>query len=271
MDVKIVLDISSIVWDENDYNANETSYYTLRSEVYLFIQAFEKCNNLKLLVRKELFDNIKLLFPYKLCTEHNMFDFQRMVLQFLSAIKNVSYNEINTGIYAVPNICYDYFSPDLKTEIGYLITEIHNNSEKHIFCTFGTRWQSDNCLKTHNGNKKEYYTIVHKESSATIQEYYLNNVRNVFEHNEKHDSNKGTRKENNEWVYPLSCYDEREKDTTIPQQLLESATPFGNDFYNYDDVNQTFVHFKNHLNNKYHGYDEDINNVPQKIKAEFYK
>ncbi|MDR1973924.1 MAG: hypothetical protein LBQ31_04530 [Bacteroidales bacterium] len=269
MEAKVVLDISAIVWDENDFNTNQYSYYTLKSEVFLFIQAFENCNNLKFVAREELLNNIRVLFPYKTCNEHKMFDFQRLVLQFLATKRNVSYRAITSAINSFPNICFQYFSDDLQTEIGYLITEIHNSADEHVFCTFSTRWQNNPDLQTKNNISKTHKTIIHENTKSTVKDFYLNNIRKVFEHNSKHDRIKGRREEDDKWIYPLTCFDG--KNLSIPQNLLDNATQYGNDFYNYDDANQTFVCFKSHLDNKYHGYDEDIKNVPQKIREEFHK
>jgi hypothetical protein len=270
METKVVLDISSIVWDENNFNTNQSLYYILKSEVILFIQAFEKCNQLKFVARNELLDNIRQLFPYKVCDEHKMFDFQRRILQFLATKKTISYSTVNSAnIYSVPNINYAYFSNDFKIEIGYLITEIHNSSDKHIFCTFSTLWQNHSNLKTNNGNQKEHHTVIHGITNSTIEDYYLQNIRNTFDHNPKHDRIKGKRIENGVWVYPLTCFDGQ--NSSIPQSFLDNAVRFENDLYNYDGVNQTFVCFKSHLDNKFHGYDEDINNVPKKIREEFHK
>jgi len=266
MAAKIVLDISSVVWNENHFNTNRAFYYALKNEVFLFLNAFENCNNLRLVAREDLLNEIRVLFPYNICNDHSMYDFQRLVLQFLTTKRNLSYSAINSTVNVVPNICYSYFSTDLQTEIGYLITEIHNNFDNYIFCTFSTCWQNNSNLQTNNGSSKIHKTIIHEDTKPTIQDYYLKHIRNIFEHNEKHDSNKGKRKENNEWIYPLSCYDERKKDTTIPQQLLDVARQCGNEYYSYDTINQTFVCFKSHLDNKFHGYDEDYDNVPQSIK-----
>ncbi|GHT24767.1 hypothetical protein FACS189430_10280 [Bacteroidia bacterium] len=271
MTAKIVLDISSIVWDENDFNTNQSSYYTLKSEVSLFIQAFEKCSNLIFVAREELLNEIQSLFPYKILNEHKMFDFQRLVLQFLSAKRNVSYTAISSNIISSPNICCTYFSGNLKEEIGYLITEMHNSFDKHIFCTFSTLWQNNGNLKTNNGNQKEHYTVIHGNTNSTIENYYLQNIRNIFEHNPKHDSNKGVYYLGNEKVNPLSCYNERSGDTAIPQSLLDIAIPCNDEFYSFDTKNKTFVCFKNTTDNIYHGYDEDINDVPPKIREEFHK
>lgn len=271
MEAKVVLDISSVVWDENHFNSNKDIYYVLKSEMFLFLNAFENCSNLKIAAREELLNEIRILFPYNICNDHSMFDFQKLVLQFLATKRSVSYKAINSITNVVPNICYPYFSADLQTEIGYLITEIHNSPDNHIFCTFRTCWQSNPNLQTNNRVSKTYHSIIHEDKKPTIQDYYLNNIRNIFEHNPKHDSNKEKRKENGEWVYPLSCYDERKKDPTIPQKLLDRAKPHEDEYYSYDTQNKTFVCFKRHRDNKFHGYDEEISNVPRKIREEFHK
>ena len=269
MEAKIVLDISSIVWDENHFNDNRLLYYTLKSEVFLFINAFNNCNNLKFVAREELLNEIRNMFPYKICNEHSMYDFQRLVMQFLATKRNVSYIAINSNTNTIPNICYSYFSAVLNTEIGYLVTEIHNSLENHIFCTSRTRWQNNSDLQTNNGSSKTYKTIIHEATKPTIRDYHLNNIRNIFEHNPKHDRNKGVHYENGRKINPLSCYDG--SNINIPQDLLDKAIQVGNNYYAYDDVNHTFVCFKNHINNIYHGYDEDLNDVPQKIREEFHK
>ncbi|MDR1182928.1 MAG: hypothetical protein LBL13_13225 [Bacteroidales bacterium] len=269
MEAKVILDISSVVWDENHFNANKSFYYTLKSEVFLFINAFDNCNNLKFVAREELLNEIITLFPYKICSDHSMYDFQRLVLHFLATKRNVSYSAITSTANSIPNICYSYFSPDLQTEIGYLITEIHNSSDNHIFCTFHTRWQNNTNLQTNNGAAKIHQTVIHEDTKPTIQDYYLTNVRNVFEHNPKHDRNKGVHYENGVKVNPLSCFDGT--NTDILQNLLDNAIQIVKNYYAYDDVNQTFVCFKKHQDNKYHGYDEDLDKVPQKIREEFHK
>ena len=270
MGAKVVLDISSVVWNEQDFNTNQTPYYALASEFIIFLQAFESCNQLLFVARNELINEIREQFPYSIPNSAQLVTFKRRALQFLSSKRVVSYNINNQAICSIPNICHNYFSDTLKVEVKYLLSEMHN-AENYIFCTFRTCWQNNSNLQTNNGNSNTHKTIIHEDTEPTIQDYYLKHIQNVFEHNEKHDSNKGKRKENNEWIYPLSCYDVRKKDTTIPQQLLDVAKQCGDEYYSYDTVNQTFVCFKNHQDNKYHGYDEDIENVPSQIKNTFHK
>ncbi|MDR1980273.1 MAG: hypothetical protein LBQ39_01470 [Tannerellaceae bacterium] len=272
MEAKVVLDFSSVVWNENHFQDDAALHYKLASEVVMFIQAFESCNNLKFIARTELLKNVMGLFPYNITNRPDLSDFKRRAQHFLSNRFSdfVSYDkDDDSTINSIPNIYYNYFSDALKVEISYLLAEIHNSANNYIFCTFSTRWQNNDNLKTTNHSTKEHDTIVHKKGKYTIYDFYLNKFRNIFEHNPKHDKLKGKRIENGAWVYPLTCFDG--EDTFFPQNLLDSAIQYGDDLYNFDDVNQTFVCFKNHLDNKFHGYDEDIKNVPHKIREEFHK
>ncbi|MDR2126037.1 MAG: hypothetical protein LBP63_04320 [Prevotellaceae bacterium] len=269
MDVKIVLDISSVVWDKNDFFDNQSFYYCLASEFVIFLQAFEKCSNLKFVARNELLNNIREQFPYSIPNSAQLFTFKKRALQFLSNNRTISYIADNNSMTrSVPDICYNYFIDTLKIEVQYLISEMHR-SGNYIFCTFSSRWNTTDNLKTVNSTTKEHNTVIHGVGKQTIQDFYNTTFRNIFEHNSKHDKLKGKRKERGVWVFPLSCFDGN--DVTIPQNLLDNAVKKDNEFYNYDTVNQTFVCFKCHSDNKYHGYDEDINNVPQKIRDKFYK
>ena len=272
MDAKVVLDISSVVWDESDFNTNKVLHYKLASEVIIFLQAFESCNNLKFISRSEMLQNITSSFPYKLTNNPQLFDFRKRTQQFLSNRYRdfITFDAEEIAVNSIPDICYDYFSDALKIEIRYLLSEMHK-SKNHIFCTFATRWQNDDKLKTIGATTKAHDTIVHGVDKQTIKDFYENTFRNIFDHNPKHDSLKGVYFIGSEKVNPLSCYDERKADTTIPQKYLDDAIQHEKDLFNYDDKNQTFVRFKKHKGNKYHGYNEDIDKVPQKIKEKFHK
>lgn len=268
MVAKVVLDISSIVWDKNDFDTNQTQYYSLASEFVIFLQAFESCNHLLFVARNELLNEVRGQFPYSIPNSAQLITFKRRALQFLSSKRVISYNTNGQSISSIPDIFYNYFSDTLKLEVKYLLSEMHN-VENYIFCTFSSRWNTTDKLKTVSSTIKEHQTVIHGNANPTIQDFYNTTFRNIFEHNLKHDRTKGKRIENGETISPLSCFDGIKTD--IPQTLLDNAIRFNNEFYNYDTVNQTFVCFKNHQNNKYHGYDEDIENVPLQIKNIFHK
>ncbi|MDR1553961.1 MAG: hypothetical protein LBS69_10960 [Prevotellaceae bacterium] len=271
MEAKVVLDISSIVWNEQDFNADKESYYNLASEFVIFLQAFESCNHLLFIARNELLNEIRGQFPYSIPNSPELITFKRRALQFLSNNRIASYTiSDNQSISSRPNICYDYFSDNLKIEVKYLLSEMHN-AGNYIFCTFSSRWNATEKLKTTNSITKEHETIIHGTENPTIKDCYNKTFRKIFVHNPKHDSNKGIHYDGGEKVNPLSCYNERLADTTIPQNLLDDAISLGTKFYNYDTENHTFVCFKHTHNNIYHGYDENIENVPPQIKNILHK
>jgi hypothetical protein len=274
MEAKVFLDFSSAVWDEAHFQTDAKFHYKLKSEVILFIQAFEKCSILKLVARAELLNNIIGWFPYNITNRPDLYDFKRRATTFISQrfSDSISYKAINKAVICNPNFCCNYFDESLKTEIRYLIAEMHYNDDTHIFCTFRTRWDwhKKQGLSTNLSNRK-HTTVIHEVGKPTVKDLYFNTIRNIFEHNPKHDSNKSVYYIGNEKVNPLSCYDERSGDTTLPQKLLDIAVPFGNELYSFDTENKTFVCFKKTKDNIYHGYDEDLKNVPQKIREEFHK
>ena len=268
MEAKLVLDISSIVWDKSDFDTNQTQYYSLASEFVIFLKAFESCNHLLIVARNELLNEVRGQFPYSIPNSAQLITFKRRALQFLTNKRVVSYNISNQNISSIPDISRNYFSDTLKLEVKYLLSEMHN-AENYIFCTFSSRWNTTDKLKTVNSTTKEHKTIIHGNANPTIQDFYNTTFRNIFVHNPKHDRTKDKRIENGEIISPLSCFDGI--NTDIPQTLLDSAIQFNNEFYNYDTENQTFVCFKSHQDNKYHGYDEDIKSVPPQIKNIFHK
>ena len=272
MNAKIVLDVSSIVWDEQNFITQPSLYYQLAGEVVMFIQAFESAKKLKFVSRLEMMQNVTASFPYKPTNNPKLFDFKKRSQQFLSnRYKDfVTFKTNNSTVESIPDICHEYFSDIIKIEIKYLISEMHYN-ENYIFCTFRSRWKTNSDLQTKNRHSKTHTTVIHEATKPTILDYYNKNIRNVFEHNTKHDSNKGVYFVKSEKVNPLSCYDERLADTTIPQQYLDNAIQYKNDFYYYDDKNKTFIRFKMHSKNKYHGFDEEKENVPQQIREKFHK
>jgi len=266
----VVLDIASIIWDKKQFERDASVYYQLADEISVFIDAFETVG-LNLLIRQNLLDEILQSFPFDLTSDKAYFkEFRTIAYSFLSKISDiVEYEEIqNSTIATIPSILQNHYSSTTKLECTYLIQEMHTNEQNVIFCTFSAIWNNGK-LQSQNGNlTKCYDTLIHPNNNL---ETYLKSISKQFDHNSKHDSCKGIHYIGNEKVNPLSCYNERIGDKTIPQQLLDIAMPFRNNFYSWDKNNQTYVCFKNHQDNKYHGYDEDIKNVPPQIKNTFHK
>ncbi len=279
--MNVAIDISSIIWDKEYFEQDKTSYCQLANEVLEFIDIFEQVNA-QFVMRQELLDEILSSFPFELMSNIPYFkEFRTNVYKFFSKTSDIiDYeNVINSELITIPNILLPHFSETATTEYKYLIREMHTTDNHIIFCTFSSIWVNDNNnLKTKCSSiEKEYNTIIHPKENI---ETYINLSKKQFEHNSKHDSCKGVYYDDKgNKINPLSCYDERKKDIKNPQQLLDNAKLFGNNFYNYDVVNRTFVCFKSHSDKKYHGYDlydEDITDdalriVLQKIRKEFHK
>lgn len=145
---------------------------------------------------------------------------------------------------------------------------MHSCATLIIYFTLDPIWGQKISLKTISKKKvKKYETIIHSTNNQ-LQSFF-DRYKPFFEHNAKHDRNRGWRNVGDKEVAPLSCFDGIKKD--IPQNLLSTAIKHGNKLYNYDSRNETFVTFVSSGGNKYHGYDERIKNVPIEVKKHFHK
>jgi hypothetical protein len=268
--MNIVLDISSVVWDRNKYNEDSSCFYDLANEVLLFVDSFDKLE-VDLWIQQELLDEILVAFPFDI-TDNNAHytEFRTNVFGFLSRVSNtVEHENIDLSIITNPDIFHTHFSDTMLVEYKYLIYKMHISENPIIFCTFSAIWNDGNLNTEYDTNTKEHETVIHQINPINSIELFLNSLKKQFEHNGKHDSSKGIHYDGQEIVYPLSCFDERKRDNTMPQDLLDRSVKYGKNFYVYDEVNNTYVCFKPHGNNCYHGHDEDIKNVPQKIRKQF--
>lgn len=265
----VVLDIASIIWNKKQFESDASVYYQLADEISVFIDTFENVS-LNILIRQNLLDEILNSFPFDLTSNKAHFkEFRTVAYSFLSRISDiVEYNEVTDNISTKPNIIHEYYSDITNLECKYLIKEIHTTTQNVVFCTFSAIWNNGNLQSQNENLTKCYDTVIHPNNNLKT---YLKSISKQFEHNSKHDSAKGVYYIDDEKVNPLRCYNERIADKTIPQQLLDIAMPFRNNFYSWDENNQTYVCFKKHKDNHYHGYDEDIENVPQTIRKEFHK
>lgn len=265
--MNVAIDISSIIWNKEYFEQDKTSYCQLAFEVLDFIDIFEQVNA-KFVMRQELLDEILFSFPFELTDNIPYFkEFRTNVYKFLSRVSDIGDYEsaIDSELVTIPNILLPHFSETATTECKYLIREMHTTDNHIVFCTFSSIWENDNNLKIKcSRTEKEYDTIIHPKKNI---ETYISLSKKQFEHNPKHG--KISRTVDNNVISPLSCFDG--KDKSIPQKLLDTATQYKDDFFNYDDINETYVRFRNHKDNLYHGYDEIINNVPSKIRKEFHK
>lgn len=254
-----VLDISSFIWCQKDFEENKEKYFDLMGKLPdLYEQLLE--NKAAILLKEELYHEIIQFFPYN--SMPNGYEiFERLTFDFLSKIYKVHvYDSIdNSEIISNPNLVKEHFSKSTNEEVRYLITRIHSVQEpKNVFFTFEKLWEYESNLTTSlKETKFEYETVCSDDKNILIK--YFEKYKKKFEHNPKHDKYKTGAKES-----PLSCFNERTGDITKAQELLDKSYEDGNSSYYFDVENNVWVVFRNHEENKYHGFDE---NNREKIPA----
>ena len=270
-----VIDTSAFIWDRNAYEQNATPYYDLANQLVTFIDIFET-EKPSIYLSNVLLEEIIKGFPCDL--ESNIPNFLELinsVFNFLSHLGNkiteFEREEI-IGLYSKPSIIYQYYNKVVKKEIVYLISSMHSCDILIIYFTFDAIWSPEISLKTilkigKSENVKEYETIIHPSNNQLRK--FFDRLKPLFEHHPKHDRIKGWRIKKGKEVAPFSCFDG--KDVSIPQNLLSTAFKFENKLYNYDNKNKTFIVFRSHHRNKYHGFDERLENVPFEVKRHFHK
>jgi hypothetical protein len=269
MEYIAVIDISSFIWSQNDFDENKNKYYELMQSLpNLYSKIIE--NKTSVLLREELYEQILANFPYNITNEN--YDFQLSTLDFLTNLgsRMVVYSATKiTTIKSIPDINKNYYNKATEQEIVHLLTRIHTiRIPASKFFTFQYLWDYDGNLNTVNktGNVKyEVETICYDNEEEL--DHFFSRYRRIFDHNPKHNQfNTG------ESISPLSCYNERRGNKVNAQLFLDEAEQFNNLFYNFDTVNSVYVVFRNTNNNIYHGYDEgNLNNIPSEIRRKFNK
>ncbi|MDP2161336.1 MAG: hypothetical protein Q8K02_12680 [Flavobacterium sp.] len=257
-----VLDISSFIWSQKDFEENTEKYYDLMSKLPdLYDQLLS--NKAMVLLKTELYNEIIQFFPYNsMPNGYELFD--RLTLDFLSKISNMLvYESIdNEDIVSNPNIIKEHFAESTSKEVRYLITRIHSNQEpKNVFFTFERLWEYKGNLTTSILDTTfEYETVCSDDKEVLIN--YFDKYKKKFEQNPKHNKYKSGSKES-----PLTCFNDRIGDVTKVQKLLDESYESGDSFYNYDLENSVWVVFRNHEENKYHGFNEnDREKIPASIR-----
>lgn len=276
-----VLDISSIIWDEDDFNADESNYYTLRNGVsYLF----EKMRNEKptILLRIELYELMLQNFPFdKLPKGSN--DFISTVFSFLIDVGSnliVYPNKTLPNIKSTPNQIKTHYNNATKNEVGYLISKMHTDDESASkYFTFKCLWNEQNELTTKTKEKTNNYETIISDNGHDLDNFFAK-FKPKFEHNDKHNCNPRRTKDawekrptTKRFISQLSCF--KEKINSKPQQILNRAIKYKTGFIGYDEDNEVWVRFKCHKDNLYHGFDEyddkNVEIIPSEIKEKFNK
>lgn len=263
-----VIDISSIIWDQEDYETNTVQYYELKNSIITLIEKFKKEKPF-ILIRPELVNEMIKGFPYDKMPTH-FWEFGNIVYSFLGDIefsKRIYYETKNDEVESVPNIIKAYFKPSTKDEVKYILTHNHTKREcSSVYFTFRYLWEDNYNLTTsiHGLTPQENETIIIDKNDGL--DVFFQKFKRIFEHSSKH--HKGH--EPGDYISPLSCYDGHNK--SIPQKYLDESVLNGKKYYNFDTENKVYVVFFCTHENVYHGHDEiDRNKIPPAILKHYNK
>lgn len=275
MDYVAIIDLSSFIWNEHDYENNTHKYYELVMQMPALYDKLDE-NKSIVLLRTQLFLDILQYFPYNKIPRAYQ-DFETITLSFLSNLgeRMLTYPDIDEpDISSTPNLLKNYFSNSTKTEARYLITRIHKETQpENIYFTFSNLWNDEIDLKTERIVDKEDPTLNEGHSHIRIMAsdkeelnaFFLSKKR-IFEHSEKHHSGR----EPGNYESPLSCY--KNNDNAVPQEYLDKGAKAGKRYYYFDLSNDVYVVFFPTHKNLYHGHDEaDRNKIPPTIRKIFNK
>lgn len=265
MEYVVTIDISTLIWNETDYQSNASDYYKLvyhLPNLLKLINDHEAC----VLMREELKTQILAEFPYSI-TDQSFRDFQNLTIAFLTQLgtRMIVYPQVNNqNISVTPQIIRHFYSNNTKDEISYLITRIHSiRTPDSKFFTFSYFWPQKNDLTTSIQKDTLKVETICIDDEQRLKDFFTSK-KPTFEHNPKHNLYKSGGK-----VGKLSCYNERLGDKTKAQNLLNSSTKFGEAYYNFDAEHGVYVAFFNTQENIYHGYDD--NTAPDEVRRHFNK
>lgn len=275
-----VIDTTSIIWDNIDYQANRTDYYKLLMAISRLLLKFEH-ERPDILIRNGMIKEMLNGFPFKVVHK----DFWDVCTQVCSILGKVGANIVsfpaNTSptLTSDPNLIEPYFNQATQNEVRYLIYKIHNNDDTDtVYFTFQYLWHGGDKLQTEDGpveqREEKKHTRILSDNGTDLDDFFAA-LKPEFEHSSKHDSNDYNDRaawENEEnkdsFTSRLSCYKDRNIDK--PRELLSGAMESGGVYYNYDYEHETYVVFRCHDANKYHGYDQyDIQAIPHNVKKRY--
>jgi len=275
-----VIDISSIIWDKNDYETNTENYFDLIVGVSNFLEKVRN-ENLKVLGRDELLYQMIDGFPFD-NLPNKFYEFGNIVFSFLANTGSnfISYPETTiNNLDSEPELVRTHYKDRVKQQIGYLISKIHSDDETESkYFTFNYLWNGNDNLKTRTEDKTNTYETIIADNDNDLDNFFAK-YKLIFEHKKpKHDCSIHKNKE--AWVRSedkgnfqsqLSSFCDKNK--TVVQEILNKRYHkcFGNElYYGYDKINNVYVAFRITLNNEYHAYDlYDIESVPNEVKKAF--
>ncbi len=261
------LDISTFIWNPQDFERNKHHYYELISLSPTVFSEVKK-NKIPILLRGELYELLLTEFPYVSINGINP-DYGRTTLSFLVDVNWTIYADGDTShMLTNPNIIKAYFSEDIKRESGSQIVHLFQNVQPEIkFITYHCFYEGQDDLLIERRDDKVKIETLNYSSEKEITTFF-DKHKIKFKHNPKHDKYKAGGK-----ISPLSCYNERTADITYAQKLLDTSCQVGSDFYNYDSTNEVYVVFVDSNDGTFHGFDlsDEGDNVPEDVKKTFNK
>lgn len=267
MSFTAAIDISTFIWCQDEFDTKRNFYYQLIDLAStMFEQVKEK--RIPVLLRNELCQMLMAEFPYTNLNKISR-DYGLATLTFLTNVSWFLYAENDaTDASTDPNIIKQHFSENIKQESRYQIEHLYRiNSPEHKFIAYYFFYNhKKNLLIEKEQEIIEIDTLWYQSEDQIIQFFEKHKIK--FKHNHKHDKYKSGGK-----ISPLSCYNERDGDTTQAQELLENSHLSGDNYFNYDGRNQVYVIFVISNDDTYHGFDlsDEGSNVPNEVKKTFNK
>jgi hypothetical protein len=260
----VILDVSCIIWDANDYSHNTNQYYTLRSKLSNLITVLRR-ERPYVLLRDDLITEMINCFPFDVIPDH-FYDYTNQVFDFISNIpsdRQISCHPDNRGITSNPVILKQHFNANTIEEVSYVLTYIHAGDERNCYFTTPHLYGSDSRLRTtENGITQDCNTVFFDDENVLAN--YFDQFKKIFEPNPVHHIQNKPRSAKSK----LRCYNGH--DTIVPQTYLDGAIFDNNRYYFYDPDNFVYVIFMSHQENRFHGHEEkDLNKIPQRVRRHF--
>lgn len=252
-----VLDIATLIWDVDHFQANRPGYYTLMEQLpEVFDGILQK--RIHVLLRGELSEEIYHYFPYRqLPNEYQ--GFQTSTMYFLSHANLVRFpGDDDPSVSCDPELLKEHYDDSTKQELRYLVSYLHQaNTDNNKILSFRVCWGDAGDLELTNSHQLTIRTLLcdNPDEHPAI----LDSVRRIFEHNPKHNAYKASEDEYfGRRISGLSCYNERTGDSAEAQALLDKAFEYRGGLFSYDERHQTFVRFVPTGGNKYHAFDVEL-------------
>jgi hypothetical protein len=267
-----VIDISTFIWCEQDFNLNKKQYIILKSLLSeLFTQI--KGQKLPILFRDNLQQLIWAEFPYKLLNEKEIgYDFLKLTYEFLLDTFHkweIYLENIDDNVFCSPVLIKQHFSNSIKAETQSQVCHFFYNKQnpEHKYLVYNYFFNQDGNLRINGKDESiEVDTLQYESENEIIQ--FFDKYKIKFDHNSKHRSY-CYRDDRGEIVSPFSCY--HIQGASEAQNLLDTSIQYDGHYYNFDKINRVFVRFIKTNDLTYHGHDisDEGNNVPNKIKKTF--